>query len=157
MSVVRLACLLAVLAPLGASAQPVAPEMCTYDLCALRVEPAFSGPRLVAGAGGTPAGQLGPFGSALSRAVASNERALEQARIYEQTRVPAFLAALGASLLVVAATAAAPDPLGDDSAALQTGALVGGVALGVVGVRLGLRSQRAASRAVWEYNRDLPR
>ena len=134
--------------PAGATA-----DECTYDLCALRIEPALFGPRIVAGADGVPVGRLSLFGGDLSAAVASNEVALEQARIYEDARLPSVLAAVGASLLLSVSSAS---EVGGD-ASVRTGALVGAVALSVVGIRLGLRSQRAASRAVWEYNRDLPR
>ena len=135
--------------PAGATA-----DECTYDLCALRIEPALFGPRIVAGADGAPVGRLGLFGGDLSAAVSSNEVALEQARIYEDARLPSVLAAVGASLLL--SVSGASGVAGGDTS-VRTGAYVGAVALGVVGIQLGLRSQRAASRAVWEYNRDLPR
>lgn len=154
MPTLRLAFLAAVFA-VPAAAQPVAaPGACTYDTCALRVEPGFFGRQIVRGADGEPAGRLGLLGSDLGDAVRSSERALEQARIYEGTRLPAVLAALGTGALILAASVAR---VGGDNEELATGALVGAAGLSALGVNLQLRSERALSRAVWEYNRDLPR
>lgn len=153
---VRLVCCLAALvaASVPATAQPVAPEACAYDVCALRVEPGFFGFRLLRGVSNEPVGHLGLFGSDLSEAVGTSERALEHARVYEDARGTGLLAVLGGGALII--LSAPGGPLGD-SEGTRTAALIGGAALSVVGARLQIRSQQALSRAVWEYNRDLAR
>lgn len=138
-------------------AQQVPDSLCTYDACALRVEPAFLGARLVRGTEGIPVAGLGLFSSNLSEVVAPSERALEHARIYDRTRTPAALTALGAGLLLAFGSAATNGDAFEVSDGVALGALLGGVGLGVVSIRLSLRSRQAFSRALWWYNRDLPR
>lgn len=130
-------------------------SLCTYDTCALRVESGFFSTQIVCGAEGTPVSRFGLFGSDLSEVVGSSERALEYARIYDRTRTPAALTALGAGLLLGFGAAAAQDNQVSDGVGL--GMTIGGLGLAVVSFQLGTRSQRAFSRALWWYNRDLPR
>ena len=138
-------------------AQQGADSLCTYDACALRVESAFLGTRLVRGTEGVPVASLGLFGSDLSEVVGSSERALEHARVYDRTRTPAVLTALGAGLLLAFGSAATNGEAFEVSDGVALGALLGGIGLGVVSIRLSVQSGRAFSRALWWYNRDLPR
>ncbi len=149
-----LAFALATVPPAFAQEVP-ADSLCTYDTCALRVESAFLGTRLVRGIEGVPVAGVGLFGSNLSEVVGSSERALEHARIYDRTRTPAVLTALGAGLLLGFGAATAQDDQVSDGVSL--GMTLGGLGLTVVSIRLGSQSQRAFSRALWWYNRDLPR
>lgn len=132
-----------------------ADSLCTYDTCALRVESGFLSTRIVRGVEGVPVSGLGLFGTSLSEVVGSSERALEHARIYDRTRTPAALTALGAGLLLGFGAAMAQDEQVSDGVGL--GMTIGGLGLAVVSIQLGNRSQRAFSRALWWYNRDLPR
>jgi hypothetical protein len=142
--------LLVLVTVLPASAQ-LADSLCTYDACALRYEPRLFGRDLVRGAGGVP------VDARLSDAVAMSPRALEFAREYERTRTPALLTLLGSSLLLAFATPPPGDELIPLSDGARLGLLAGGTGLGIVGLRLSLRSQRARSRAIWHYNRSLAR
>lgn len=145
---------LVVVSPAFAQEGP-ADSLCTYDTCALRVESGFLGTRLVRGAEGAPVSGLGLFGSNLSEVVGSSGRALEHARVYDRTRTPAALTALGAGLLLGFGLATAQDDQVSDGVSL--GLTLGGIGLTVVSIRLGSQSQRAFSRALWWYNRGLPR
>ncbi len=144
--------------PASAQRAPAADSLCTYDACALRIEPAFlGGLRIVRGAEGERVGRLGLFGSDLSEAVASSERAREYALEYERSRTAATLVTLGGVALYALAVIGAESGPPSDSNALWIGALAGGVGLTFYGTHLNLGSERARSRAVWWYNRDLPR
>ena len=121
-----------------------------YEACALRLEPGAFGVRLVRGAGSetVSAGFLGPN---LSGAVESSPDALRYARTYERLRTPGFLSILGAGVLlgVGQATGASDE--------VQLASVVGGLGLTVLGTSLVIRSQRALSRSIWEYNGELSR
>lgn len=140
--------------PAFAQGEP-ADSLCTYDTCALRVESGLFSTRLVRGVEGVPVSGLGLFRSSLSEVVGGSERALEHARVYDRTRTPAALTALGAGLLLGLGLATAQDDQVSDGVSL--GMTLGGLGLTVVSIQLGTRSQRAFSRALWWYNRDLPR
>ena len=137
-------------AALPATAQH-ADSLCAYEACALRYEPSLFGVRLVRGTEGAPAA------SGLSAAVATSPRALEYARTYERTRTPAFLATLGSALLLAVAAPPSEDGLIQLGDGARLGLIAGSLGLGVVGIHLTTRSQRARSRAVWHYNHSLPR
>jgi hypothetical protein len=123
---------------------------CTYDTCALRVE----GARILRGAEGTPAGRWGLFQTPdLTYLVQSSERATEHARIFEQTAPTAQWLGLAGALLLVA-----PRWETDRNVtSLELGAVIAGAGLSIYGTHLQVRAQRALSRAIWWYNRDLPR
>jgi hypothetical protein len=133
-----------------ATAQP-ADLLCTYDACALRYEPQFFGRDLVRGAEGIP------VNAGLSEAVAMSPRAREFAREYERTRTPALLTTLGSLVLVSVAGITREADLFDFDDGAYFALTAGGVGLGIFGIHLTLRSERARSRAVWWYNQSLPR
>lgn len=144
----------AVAPALAQEGSDVAPPACDaggpYDACALRLEPGLLGVRLVRGAEGE-AVSAGFFGPSLSDAVEGSPDALEHARTYERLRTPAFLSVLGAGVLLsVGSSVAASDEA-------RVASLVGSLGLTVVGTSLLVRSQRALSRSIWEYNGGLGR
>lgn len=142
--------LLSLATALPATAQ-LADSLCTYDACALRYEPQFFGAGLVRGTEGVP------VDSDLSTAVATSPLALDYARTYERTRTPAFLATLGSVILVAVAATPSDEGLIDFPDGVRLGMTAAGLGLGIVGIRLSFRSQRARSRAVWYYNQSLVR
>ncbi len=147
--------LAAVLLATAPAAQPVAtprPDGCTYDACALRVEPGLFSRDLLQGVDAVRVGRFGIIDSDLEDAVAGSEYAVEQAREYDRSRRLSLLSGVaGVALLALSA----PDgPLSSEGA--QTAAGFGALALGFASVRFQLSAERALSRAVWEYNRVLP-
>ena len=142
--------LLALATALPAAAQ-LADSLCTYDTCALRYEPQFFGVGLVRGIDGIR------VDSGLSKAVSASPRALDYAQTYERTRTPALLTLLGAVILVSVAGSPSEDGPIDLPDGVRLGMTAGAIGLGVVGVSLSFRSQRAQSRAIWYYNQSLVR
>lgn len=128
---------------------------CTYNTCALRVEPSFWGAGIVRGVEGERVARIGFLGTRprLSQVVAGSEPAVEQARIYER-QVPrgTLLLLAGTALLLV------PDltesRLSDEAQIVST---FGGVGLTLWGSATLADAQRALSRALWWYNGQLPR
>ena len=138
------------------AAQPVAaprPEGCTYDVCALRIEPGLLSRDILQGVDAVRVGRFGVIDSDLGEAVEGVEYAAEQARAYDRHHRTALLAAIAGTALVV--LSAPYGPL-DGSEAAQSAALIGGLGLGIVSINAQVQSERAISRAVWEYNRVLP-
>ena len=138
---------------------PNAASTCTYHACALRLEQR----RLLRGAEGQPILSLGIWGApSLRPQVASSDSALAYAaefdRHYTAGTRTGFLGLLGA------AVAGALYAHYDDRALSSDRPIM--VPLGVAAVSLGLtvyggrrmdRAMRSLSRAIWWYNRDLPR
>ncbi len=152
----RLILLLGGALPVSAQSPVLSDSLCTYDTCALRIESFFfGGTRIVRGADGEQLGRFGLFGSDLSEAVASSERALVEARAYESRRAPASLSGVGGSVLLALSIYLNESPGSSD--ALETGALVGGFGLSFLSIHFSTQAQRSRARAVWWYNRDLPR
>src|SRR4051812_38102503 len=100
--------LLALAAPLASSAQsgaPVrAPAGCTYETCALRIEPRFfASARLLRGRTGEPVGSLGGFGSGVDTLLAGPDSAAAHARRYvTDARRAGTLGLIGAVAGIVA-------------------------------------------------------
>jgi len=144
-------------APSAARAQPAvsrAPAGCTYDTCALRVEPKFFlAPRLLRGRAGADVGQLGAFGGGVDTLLAGPEEAASQARRYvHDVRVANTLGLLGAAAFVVALSQS--DNLADADPATATIALAG-AGLGIASIPFAVNAGRHLSRAVWFYNAAL--
>jgi hypothetical protein len=147
-------------APLAAHAQSSvsrAPAGCTYETCALRVEPAFfSAPRLLRGHQGVVVGRLGAFGGGVDTLLAGPDSAAMQARRYVTSiRTANTLALLSAAAFVVVATRT--DWFRDD--ADDTDRVVGitGTALALVSIPFRVSAERSLARAVWLYNAALAR
>jgi len=134
-----------------------APSACTYETCALRVEPRFfSGPRLLRGREGVEVGTLGAFGGGADSLLAGPDSAAVHARRYVSAiRAANSLSLLSAVAFVVVATR---------TDWFRNNARDGDVAIGITGTVLGLasipfrlRAEQNLSRSVWFYNAALAR
>jgi hypothetical protein len=137
------------------------PASCTYDTCALRVDASFfSDARLIRGLDGTPV-NLGFRGRPLIDAMASVPDAQQLAMKFSSHRTRSgtigFLTTLVSTGLAVAWYDRTRDSKREWSDPLLLGSIgasaVGGIWAGVEGAR----AKQALSRAVWIYNRSLPR
>jgi len=142
------------LVPLVADAQSSAaraPVGCTYETCALRVEPRlFTPPRLLRGREGVEVGKLGAFGGGVDSLLAGPDSAATYARRYvTATRRANGLALLGVVAYVVAI--ARDDNLFDTDPTTAAIALTG-VGLSIASIPFALHAQRSLSRSVWFYN-----
>ena len=127
-------------------------ETCTYEICALRVEPGFFGVRIVQGRDGLTVSKSGFLGPNIAEVVASSPEALVHAERAERARTGSFFAILGATVLL--SIAVTPEDISDEA---RVGTLLGGLGLSVYGSALTLTSGREMSRAIWEYNAQIPR
>ena len=141
-------------APVAVSQPVPAAPVCTYDTCALRIEPGFFGRSIVRGPveASESIGRVGLFGSDLSSIVEPVPRAFDHARSADRSRRLGLVALAGA---VAASIYAAPseDRSQDDSRVI-VGSLVS-LGLPVTAGVLGVRAERPQARAVWEYNRSM--
>jgi hypothetical protein len=147
----------------GASNVPSAPEhvaagtdsALSYDARALRFESSWGKVRIIRGADGQLVGTGGWFRDIdLEKLVASSPSALSQARLYETNNFRGSLVGtLGAVTSVVGLVLTTNGSNGAASPAL----IIGGVGAMVWGVQHVNMSYSALSRALWWYNRDLPR
>lgn len=132
-----------------------APSACTYETCALRVEPAFfSAPKLVRGRGGEQIGSLGMFGGGVDTLLAGPDSAAAYARRYvSNVRWGSTFGLLGTAAFVVASVRSHGfrDTDNTDAAIALTGA-----GLAIVSMPFNVRAARSLSRAVWYYNSVLP-
>ncbi len=157
-------------APAGAGAAP--PAGCTYDACALRRERVFFSERLLAGARGAVVARPRAFGAfRLDSIVRGVPEAAPHAARYRREQVRGqVLNLVGAALSAVALIDAVNRSDGDcvvvgvvpscDNRGWRgrnTALLLGGLGFNFVG---GWRLQvadRSLNRAIWYYNRALPR
>jgi hypothetical protein len=134
-----------------ARAQAAADTTCTYSRCALRVDHGFFSTRLVRGASGESVSRLGWFGSGIDLLLAGSDSTAHHARLYRSRRSTAD--ALG---LIGAALAIGGFVQGDDFA--NSGPLLlAAITLDLAALPFWIGSRRSLDRAVWWYNRDLPR
>ncbi|HEX8298131.1 MAG TPA: hypothetical protein VF594_03145, partial [Rubricoccaceae bacterium] len=114
----RLAALLILVAAAPVAAQPVAEDSlvsgCTYDACALRIEPGWFSRDILQGVDGVRVGRFGLVGSDLEEAVTGSEYAVAQAREHDRSRRLSLLSGLAAGALLV--LAAPEGPLGSEGA-----------------------------------------
>ena len=139
-----------------AAAQSDSTTACTYTTCALRAEPGFFGNVLVRGADGETVAHLG-WRADLKLLTARTDSSGVYARRYRtDTRWSTAFGLLSIGALIVAG--AQTDPYGSvwPSNGTLTALTVGLVSLSA-SVPFGIRAQRSLSRAVWWYNRSLPR
>ena len=131
---------------------------CNYDECALRLEPAWFGEKLVRGQAGTKVGLVGGFGGPrLGHIVQQPDSARLYIQTYDRDYTPgALTATLGAAAATVAWLVAGANEGTDER---RNWTIVALVATGVTwhGARRVERARRALSRGIWWYNRDLPR
>lgn len=142
-------------APLSAHAQVSAarsPAGCTYETCALRVEPRFfSPPVLLRGREGAEVGRLGGFGGGVDSLLAGPDSAAAHVRRYVgEIRTANTLSLLSAVAFVVVATRT--DWFRDDASDGDVAVGVAGTVLGLVSIPFRLHAEQNLSRAVWFYN-----
>lgn len=131
------------------------PAGCTYQTCALRIEPSFlSAPQLLKGNPGVPVGHLGFFGGDVDTLLAGPDSAAMYTRRYlTDTRRSSTLGLLGTAAFIVAL---ATSDNGHDPDAVTTTAAVASVGFAIATIPFALRAARSMSRAVWFYNAALP-
>lgn len=156
---IRLAALIALaIVPLAANAQPSAsraPAGCTYETCALRVEPRFWTPSvLLRGREGTEIGRLGAFGGGVDSLLAGPDSAATYARRYvKAARTSSTLALLGTAAVV--AMFIHWDE--DDPDATDVALGLTGLGLGIAAIPFNLHAGHSLSRSVWFYNAQFAR
>jgi hypothetical protein len=147
------------LAPGAASAQSAtrASSGCTYDTCALRVEPRFWTPNvLVRGHDGVVIGRLGAFGGGVDSLLAGPDSAAAYARQYvTAARTSNTLALLGGVAYV--ALLMHSDNLSNDLDGTDYALGLSGLGLVIAAVPFELRAGRSLARAIWFYNVALAR
>jgi len=158
---IRLAALVAlVAAPLVVGAQPSPARSvaaCSYDTCALRVEPGFlSAPRLLRGRAGVDVGRLGAFGGGVDTLLSGPELAAMHTRRYvREIRTANALGLLSAVAFVVVGTRT--DWFRDHASDGEVAIGLTGTALALVSIPFQLHAKQDLSRAVWFYNAGLAR
>jgi hypothetical protein len=145
----------AALAPASVSAQVSAaraPIACTYETCALRVEPGgfLSGPKLLRGRVGEQVGRLGMFGGGVDTLLAGPDSAAAHARRYvSNTRTASAFGLLGGIAYVVASIRSNGFRDTDDT---DVAIALTGAGLAIVSIPFTIRAARDLSRSVWFYN-----
>lgn len=135
---------------------------CTYDTCALRRERVVVAERLLVG---TTERRVRVRGLTfpVDSVFAGNARALAEGRAYRrEARTGALLSLVGTGLGLAGAIALGRDcesrELNECSVQGSTAALLGaGIGAGFLGAWRVTVADRALNRAIWWYNRDLPR
>ena len=137
---------------MGATA--MAAQESTYDEKALRVESHRGDLRIVRGVEGTVVAKEGVFrGPDLASVVSLSPNALAEARIFQRDYGPGTtLAALGIATLGAAFGAWRIEGVNQ---AIPTGLLIVSVSLITYGGTKWENANRALSKAIWWYNRDL--
>ena len=147
----------------GASNVPNAPGRLTattdsaqsYDARALRFESSWGNVRIIRGADGELVGTTGWFRNIeLEKLVATSPTAVSQARQFERNNFRGSLVGtVGALTSVVGLVLTTNSSNSASSPAL----IIGGMGAMIWGVQRVTMSYSALSRALWWYNRDLPR
>jgi hypothetical protein len=147
----------------GTSNVPNIPEPVTaptdsarnYDARALRFESSLGNVRIIRGADGQLVGKGGWFRDIeLEKLVASSPNALAQARLYERNN---FRGSLVGTVGAVTSVVGLVLTTNSSNSAASPALIIGGVGAMVWGVQHVNMSYSALSRALWWYNRDLPR
>ena len=137
--------------PATVRAQTASDSTCSYSQCALRIEHRFLSTRLVRGTAGEPVGRLGWFGSGVGVLLAGPDSAAYHARQYRSKQRTSGALGVTSTALVLIAVATTDDVV--DSRPL----LVAAIGLDLIALPYALTSRGSLDRAVWWYNRDLPR
>jgi hypothetical protein len=153
----RTSCTVAMATALLLHAAPLqgqaAAARCTYDTCALRVQPpTLTTPQmLVRGVAGTEVVRLGLLEPEVAPFVALSDSAVAHARVYDVLYDRGSIISLTGTVISIAA----PILL---QGTMQKIAFTGaGLGLTVYGGVLTNRANDALARSVWWYNRELPR
>jgi hypothetical protein len=129
---------------------------CSYETCAIRLDRSlFGGRRVTVGldAKSTPMG----IGGGLVNAVAAVPQAAEEAQRGRGNSIKAFAAGVIGALAVTWSVSGT----GSDALEWNNGKVFGGLALGLAATltagQQAVYAERHFSRAVWLYNREIPR
>lgn len=137
--------------PTVVRAQAAPDTSCSYSRCALRIKHGFLSTRLVRGTAEESVARLGWFGRGVDVLLAASDSAAYHARQYRSRLTTANVVGLvGAALLLVGA--ARGEGIGDGGPWI-----LAGLTLSLVELPFQLTSRGSLDRAVWWYNRDLPR
>ena len=131
---------------------------CSYETCALRIEPGFFGGRtLVAGLDGVRS-NMGILGGGLINVVDRVPSALKEAKLGRRNAIVSTIAGIAASLAI---TVALNGLNGSSINTVGDGQVFGAIALGTAGaITAGVQrvyAERHFSRAIWLYNREAAR
>jgi len=127
----------------------------SYDTRALRFESTLGNIRIIRGADGQLVGTGGWFRDIeLEKLVASSPNAVSQARLYEKNN---FRGSLVGTVGAVTSVVGLVLTTNSSNSASSPVLIIGGVGAMVWGVQHVNMSYSALSRALWWYNRDLPR
>lgn len=131
---------------------------CTYETCALRLEPSLlTGMRIVRGAAGEAVGgRAGMFGRGVHPLLTGPDSAARHARDYVRaTDWANILGIPGAGLLIYGLIQSRDGGAGVRDAASTT--TVVGAALLAASIPFAFQARRSLSRSIWWYNAGLPR
>jgi hypothetical protein len=137
------------------SAAGARPAGCTYETCALRVEPSFFFPaKLVRGRAGEEVGRLGGFGGGVDTLLAGPDSAAVYGHRYvTDMKRAGTLGLIGAAAYVVVLVRT--NNFRDDAADADVAIALTGAAFAIASIPFTLRAQRNLSRAIWHYNAAL--
>ena len=142
--------------PVAAAAQPLL-RRCSYETCAIRLDRSFFGGRRVNVGLDAVSSPMGVLGNGLVIAVQGVPLAVQEAGQGRRNAIKAAISGLIGSLVVTyALQGARGDPLEWNDAQVFGGLVVGAAALVVAGQQ-SIYAERHFSRAVWLYNREVPR
>ena len=128
----------------------------SYDESALRIDEHYGTISIVRGASETVVGKIGVFrGTDLATVVSSSPNAVAQAKIFQRDYKPGTLVASLGIVTMGAAFGAYRIP--DINSWIPSGLTIGAVMLITYGGTKLESAYRALSKAIWWYNRDLPR
>jgi hypothetical protein len=139
--------------PSGAASAQQTPAPCTYDTCALRIQaPTLTTPLLlVRGRDDIEVMRLGLLEPAVAPFVALSDSAVAHAHVYD------VLYDRGAIINITGTVLAIGAPIVFQRTSQKVGFTVVGIGLTVYGGVLTNRANDALARAIWWYNRELPR
>jgi hypothetical protein len=144
--------------PTVAAAQSVLGR-CSYETCAIRLERTFfSGRKINVGLESVSSSPMGLVGGGLVNAVNRVPLALDEAQKGRRNTIKAVIAGAIGTLAVYYSfqSTRGIDPLEwDDSKVF--GSLIVGSAAAMTGLVQSVYAERHFSRAVWMYNREIPR
>jgi hypothetical protein len=127
----------------------------SYDASALRFESSWGNVRIIRGAAGQLVGTSGWFRDVeLEKLVASSPTAVSEAHLYEQNN---FRGSLVGTVGAVTSVIGLVLTTNSSNSASSPALIIGGVGAMLWGVQHVNMSYSALSRALWWYNRDLPR
>ena len=131
---------------------------CTYDTCAIRIDRSLFGSRKVTVGLDAFSSSMGLFGGGLADAVDRVPLALEEAQQGRRNMIKGLVTGVIGSFAILYSIQSTRgiDPLEWDNGRVF-GSLIFGSAATIAGVVQTVYAERHFSRAVWLYNRELPR